>query len=1196
MPGFMKSIFGKNATSTDNSAATSETLRKSDLLAEPKGATTLRQDEAPSGPNSWTGKTVPVFQIGDVILDTYEVKDVKSGGMGNVYIVEDLKDKQMLAVKAPNQMMLSHPDFFARVLREADAWIDLGVHPHIAFCYFIQKIEDIPHIFIEYVDGGNLEEWISDLRCDDLKISLDMAIQFCHGMEHAHQHGLIHRDIKPKNILVTKEGLLKITDFGIARKDDEKVTGRAASPELWSKSLTSLGAMGTYDYMPPEQFEDPHGVDARADTFAFGVCLYEMICGRRPYDETSLEAKTKGISLWEPVKLREDIPAAVADLLKRCVALEKEDRYSSFIELRDELTRTYQALFQTTPLHATIEVTEMRADVLNNRGVSYWHLGKIAQARQCWEAALQFDQQHLEATVNLGHLRWDLLETGSGEYLTMLKELESKYSESNNFWRYLAWVYLEQGNIDEIKKIQQSAYQVTEPEFLRAINSSDHPVGRELRQFRGPFCGFNSISFSPDGRYVLSGNDDCIIRLWEVITGKEVRQFIGHTDIITSVSFSPDSRYALSGSKDETMRLWEVATGKNLRIFTRHTGWVNSVCFSPDGLYALSGSSDETIRLWKVATGKELRQFKVVAGKELQQITGKTDDFRTVSFSPNGHYILSGSFEGIIRLWEVATGKELRKFSHGRTVTSVSFSPDGRYALSGGSRDETILLWEVATGKELRKFKGHEYGINSVNFSPDGHYVLSGSNDRTIRLWEVATGKELRQFVEHTYHVIYICFSQNGRYALSGSHDNTIRLWEVYFPVNQLINWNPYLLSIKPLDKVTAEAAGFQKLMAQATAYYELKQYQQAYQILRQAQQVPGYTHVENLLNLLHLCKISSHGNRCSLINVWYSKSLKGHTGYVTSVSFSPDGRYALSGSHDRTIRLWEVATGKELQQLIGYTSIKSVSFSPDGRYILSGDDDKTICLWEVATGKVLQKFAGHKYGINSYSFSSDGQYALTGSEIDDIRYENDNTIKLWEVAIGKELRQFKSLQPVLGCNGGICSVCFSPDGQYAMSGGKREIIRLWEVATGKELQQFKGHSNINSIRFSPDGRYAMSGGKDQIIRLWEVVTGRELRQFIGHTSWVNSVSFSPDGRYALSGGGDDERRYANDTTIRLWEVATGKELWQFIGHTKSITSVSFSPDSRYALSGSHDKTIRLWEFDWEWEFPDEKAGQDENR
>ena len=559
MADFMKNIFGKSNIKEVQPLSEPQTMRKPDLPAQPKGTTALRPEEAPSGPDFWVGKIVPVFQIGDVILDTYEVKDVKSGGMGNVYIVQDSREQQMLAIKAPNQMMLSHPDFFARVLREADAWTDLGVHPHIAFCYYIQKIDAIPHIFIEYVDGGNLEEWIAGLRCDDLKVSLDMAIQFCHGMEHAHQHGLIHRDIKPRNILVTKEGILKITDFGIARKDGAVETGTTTTPELWSKSLTSLGAMGTYDYMPPEQFEDPHGVDGRADIFAFGVCLYEMICGRRPYDATSLEAGTKGLSPWEPAQLREDIPAAVADLLKRSVALEKGNRYASFAELRKILIDIYQNIFNDQPAHAEITVLEMKADVLNNRGVSYWHLGNREAARKCWELSLMEAPAHLEATVNLGYLQWSDREITNEVFLLTMKELEIKHRENPNYWRYLAQIYLAQGKPDEILKIQQSDHQVTDPELIREFNNPGRWFGREIRQFKGHTSEIRSVCFSPDGRYLLSGD----LRLWDLTEKQQVRRFGGYEHdfnkrlpagqlrdigvIANSICFSADGQYILSG-------------------------------------------------------------------------------------------------------------------------------------------------------------------------------------------------------------------------------------------------------------------------------------------------------------------------------------------------------------------------------------------------------------------------------------------------------------------------------------------------------------------------------------------------------------------------------------------------------------------------------------------------------------------------
>ncbi len=249
-------------------------------------------------------------------------------------------------------------------------------------------------------------------------------------------------------------------------------------------------------------------------------------------------------------------------------------------------------------------------------------------------------------------------------------------------------------------------------------------VSSEVRRFTGHTNGVNSVAFSPDGRFVLSGSWDEMLRLWEVESGQEVRQFTGHSGDVRSVAFSPDGRYVLSGSSDKTLRLWEVATGQEVRRFTRHTGWVTSVAFSPDGRYVLSGSDDQALRLWDVATGQEVRRF-----------TGHTGWVNSVAFSPDGRYVLSGSYDQTLRLWEVATGQEVRRFTgHTDWVKSVAFSPDGRFVLSG-SEDQALRLWEVATGQEVHRFTGHTGGVWSVAFSPDGRYVLSGSYDQTLRLW-----------------------------------------------------------------------------------------------------------------------------------------------------------------------------------------------------------------------------------------------------------------------------------------------------------------------------------------------------------------------------------------------------------------------------------------------------------------------------
>ena len=284
-----------------------------------------------------------------------------------------------------------------------------------------------------------------------------------------------------------------------------------------------------------------------------------------------------------------------------------------------------------------------------------------------------------------------------------------------------------------------------------------------------------------------------------------------------------------------------------------HTSNVNSVSFSPDGSMLASGSWDDTIRLWDVATGAPLRTLE-----------GHTSDVNSVSFSPDGSMLASGSWD--IRLWDVATGAPLRTLrGHTDSVDSVSFSPDGSM-LASGSWDYTIRLWDVATGAPLRTLRGHTNRVYSVSFSPDGSMLASGSWDYTIRLWDVATGAPLRTLREHMNSVYSVSFSPDGSMLASGGgRDDTIRLWDV--------------ATGAPL------------------------------------------------------------------------RTLEGHTDSVDSVSFSPDGSMLASGSSDYTIRLWDVATGAPLRTLREHTNrVYSVSFSPDGSMLASGSWDYTIRLWDLST------------------------------------------------------------------------------------------------------------------------------------------------------------------------------------------------------------------------------------------------------
>ena len=564
----------------------------------------------------------------------------------------------------------------------------------------------------------------------------------------------------------------------------------------------------------------------------------------------------------------------------------------------------------------------------------------------------------------------------------------------------------------------------------------------------------------------------------------------------------------LSSSRMENVKFGEKASLKG------NSSLVFSLSFSPDGKILASGSCDNPIQLWEIDSCKNIKKLR-----------GHIDPVHSVSFSHNGKILASGSRDKTIRLWDVKSGKTIKTLKgHGDYVLSVSFRPDGKI-LASGSCDTTIRLWNVERGKTIKTLRGHSSSVNSISFMPDGKILASGSSDKTIRLWNVERGKTIKTLRGHSSSVNSISFMPDGKILASGSSDKTIRLWDVKSgkTIKTLEGHRGpiYSISFSPDGKILASGS-----------------FDEA----------------------LHLWEVESGK---------HLKTLMGQSSNIYSVSFSPDGKLLASAGHRKTIYLWEIEMENYLKTLIWHKGpINSLSFSPGGKLLASAGGDNIILLWEVDSKKHIKKFESHNtricYGV---IFSPDGKILASPGA-------NGVPILLWDVASGKHIKTLKGYSGVdVSSSSFRPSISFSPDGKMLASGVDGKTILLWEVVSGKLIKTLKGHSgNVLGITFSSDGKILTSAGKDKAILLWEVASGKHIKTLeLCTNNYVNGVSFSPDGKILASTGGYNE-------PILLWEVASGKHIKTIEWHKDSPACLSFSSDGKILISGNLDNTICLWE------------------
>jgi WD40 repeat protein/predicted Ser/Thr protein kinase len=1010
----------------------------------------------PYQPVHAAGTTPRALHAADAIAGYKLLRELHRGGQGVVYQAVQEATKRKVALKVLLEGPFASPQSQRRFEREVELLGSLR-HPYIVPVYDSGVCQGRFYYAMEYIRGERLTDHVQARR---LSVSQTLRVfqHVCQAVDHAHQKGVIHRDLKPGNILVDEAGAPHVLDFGLAK---------AAGPEAAEASLlvSQTGqVMGTPAYMSPEQAAGrPDQVDLRSDVYALGVVLYELLTGQLPHDtkttRDNLLRSIREVDPRRPRTLRRDLDDEVETIILKAMSKDKGRRYATAGMLGDDIGHYLAGEAIEAKRDSALYV--LRKSLRRYKVPAAIILGAIVVVTAGLVAALALWRQaafHRDRAVGaeqLAQQRLGEVEAARDESDRLRGQVQQKLHQ---YRAALAQRELESNQVGRLKELLVEWPQERRGWEWHRLN---YLCDRSVQTLRGHGDRVTCVSYSPDGRHVASGSQDQTVRVWDVATGREVLQFPSHSGGNISLAYSPDGRLIVSASPDKMVRCWEAATGQERFPPLVHTSEVRSLAFVPKRGWIAAMQSDGIIRLWDASSGGSIRTLG-----ETRQEYFKT----SLAVSSDGRRLWSAHQYAGVRVWDLDTGEGRLVLSSDVTSQSLAVSPDGKL-LACATGEGRILLRNLDTGAERALFD-HGSHVWSLAVSPDGQLLASAGNDHVIQVWGVKSGKRLRTLRGHEQLVFSVDFSSDGRRVASASFDGTVKLWDAEGEEDVLTLHAPNTV--------------FEAAFCAEGRY-------------------------------LVACDISGTIRLWDALTSEELRTFFHHR--VTFVTASQDGKRLATRAMDGSVRLWDTQTGVCLHTFWGQSAsanmdgtlrdFRSVAFGPEAGWLALAGQDFEIALTDTSTGKRLQGLRGHTGPVTNLAVSPDGARIASISL--------DKSLRLWEVSSGQELWK----RPT-DIRGGRSRVIFSPDGKRVMCGEGNGEIRVRSVLTGEELLVLRGHSGrVHSVAFSPDGRRIASCGIESSVRIWDAETGEELIALSAHLQPVQAVAFSPDGRSLVSGSFD---------------------------------------------------------------------------